>query len=142
MPSRNNPNLPSALKRRARSRKPSVRKVIGTRAVIARTQPGEPVSKAGSGVHHRKTDSTKKERKKLRNREYAKQRALEMAADEMFKKTGEAEMKDISEVPLSKRQQKKAAQAAALATIKNTTANATNATTGSPAEVEVTMDVD
>ncbi|CAZ82955.1 unnamed protein product [Tuber melanosporum] len=111
MPSRNNPNLPSRHKTRIRSR-PSSNKL---RIAAIRTNPLDPVLKSsGLGVSRGKTFASKAQRKKDRNKGYAKGR-VEMEKElERASKAGEVVMRDASELPVSRRQAKLAARAAAV----------------------------
>lgn len=77
MPSRGNPNVPTSVKNRARSRKAGVK--ARTRLVAARSSPNEPVTKSGSGVHRGRTSSSKRDRKQGRKVIFAK---LRKAAEE------------------------------------------------------------
>lgn len=111
MPSRNNPNLPSRHKTRARSRPSSSKlRIAGTR-----TNPLDPVLKSsGLGVSRGKTVASKAQRKKDRNKSYAKGRAEIEKELERASKAGEVVMRDASELPVSKRQAKLAARAVAV----------------------------
>ncbi|PWW78037.1 hypothetical protein C7212DRAFT_343256 [Tuber magnatum] len=113
MPSRNNPNLPSRHKARARSRPSSSSHKF--RIAATRTSPLDPVLKSsGLGVSRGKTVASKAQRKKDRNKSYARGR-VEMEKElERASKAGEVVMRDASELPVSRRQAKLAARAAAV----------------------------
>ncbi|CUS10062.1 unnamed protein product [Tuber aestivum] len=112
MPSRNNPNLPSRYKAHARSRPSSSGKF---RIAATRTSPLDPVLKSsGLGVSRGKTVASKAQRKKDRNKSYAKGRAEMEKELERASKAGEVVMRDASELPVSRRQAKLAARAAAV----------------------------
>ncbi|RPB04048.1 hypothetical protein L873DRAFT_1800081, partial [Choiromyces venosus 120613-1] len=80
-----------------------------------RTNPLDPVLKSsGLGVSRGKTVASKAQRKKDRNKSYAKGRAELEKELERASKAGEVIMKDASELPVSRRQAKLAARAAAV----------------------------
>lgn len=88
MPSKNNPNKASRSNVRAKSRLPIAPKARGT---------GPTGPKVDSkGLIRCGRVSKKKERKKLRNVEYAKTRELEQAELQQLIETGEIEMKGTS----------------------------------------------
>jgi len=85
MPSRNNPNKPSRSSGRVKSRAPIAPKARGT---------GPTGPKVDSrGLIRSGRVSKKKEKKKLRNVEYAKARELEQEELQKLIETGEVEMK-------------------------------------------------
>ncbi|PUU80772.1 hypothetical protein B9Z19DRAFT_1078577 [Tuber borchii] len=93
MPSRNNPNLPSRHKTRARSRPSSSNRL---RIAGTRTNPLDPVLKSsGLGVSRGKTVASKAQRKKDRNKTYAKGRAEIEKELERASKAGEVVMRGM-----------------------------------------------
>lgn len=87
MPSRSNPNVPTSVKNRNRSRKAGLKAAKGPRPTVARTDPGQPVTKSGSGVHRKKTASSKAVRRNEKRSYYAVKR--KEAAEEEVRKAGE-----------------------------------------------------
>ncbi|KAI5849316.1 hypothetical protein DFP73DRAFT_452094, partial [Morchella snyderi] len=118
MPSRGNPNVPTSVKNRSRSRKAGVKASVKARArpIAARSATTETQTQSGSGVHRGRTLSAKKVRRTERRVGFAKQRKEE-ALDEVRKagENGIVEMTDVATLPLSKRQQKLAERADARA---------------------------
>lgn len=97
MPSRSNPNVPTSVKNRARSRKAGLKAAVkarGPRPVIDSTDPTQPVIKAG--VHRQRTNSSKAVRRIAKRSHYAITRKEE--AVEEIRKAGEGgvvEMKGL-----------------------------------------------
>lgn len=90
MPSRSNPNVPTSVKNRARSRKAGIKASVKSRGPVrvkAVTDPNQPVTEAKSGVHRKKTNSSKTVRKIARRSHYATKRK-EIEVDEV-RKAGE-----------------------------------------------------
>lgn len=94
MPSRSNPNVPTSVKNRARSRKAGLKAAVKARPAIASTDPDRPATKAG--VHHQKTNSSKTVRRIAKRSQYAITRK-EAAAEEVRKagEGGVVEMKGL-----------------------------------------------
>lgn len=94
MPSRSNPNVPTSVKNRARSRKAGLKAAVKARPAVASTDPDRPAIKAG--VHHQKTNSSKTVRRIAKRSQYAITR--KEAAVEEIRKAGEGgvvEMKGL-----------------------------------------------
>ncbi|KAL0640663.1 hypothetical protein Q9L58_000334 [Maublancomyces gigas] len=149
MPSRSNPNVPTSVKNRARSRKAGLKAAVKARPAIASTDPDRPVTKAG--VHHQKTNSSKTVRRITKRSQYAITR--KEAAMEEVRKAGEGgvvEMKDVTVVRLSRRQEKLATRAVAVAEANAKAATAKKAEAvekalkveKEAAEAEAVMDID
>lgn len=105
MPSRSNPNVPTSVKNRARSRKAGIKASVKSRGPIrvkTVTDPNQPVTEARSGVHRKKTNSSKAVRKIARRSHYATKRK-EIEVDEV-RKAGEGGVVEMTGLWMSKYQ--------------------------------------